>query len=211
MRRLLAAGAIGALLLLLAAVPVLAAGLDGGCILEVRSFDGPNASGAQVDQGEATGPIAEGSVGSQSNPFQIDPEGSIDFLFRTPTVFENNHWAVYVQGLPFAILQGDDDNPGDTDETGIVTLDEAVKALPFRVVGTFFVSGDLWGNNDTAHCHGEGFVQVLGDPVGTIPWDIAALLIVLAGIGLLVATPYTTDWETDPTGGEQLHSGPLPR
>jgi hypothetical protein len=211
MRRLLAAGALTAVLLPILAVPVLAAGLDGGCILQISSFDAADATGTTLDATEVTGPIAGGRVGTEANPFQVDPEGSVSFLFKTPTVFENNHWAVYVQGLPIAILQGSDDNPGDTDERGVVTLGEAVKALPFRVVGTFLVSGDLYGNDDAAHCHGEGFVQVLGDPIGTVPWILALVLLVLGGVGLIVATPFTSDWETDQTGGDELHSGPMPR
>ena len=71
------------------------------------------------------------------------------------------------------------------------------------------MSGDLYGNNDTLHCYGEGYVQVLGDPVGTIPWLAAAALILLSGVMLLVATPYSTNWEVDRTGGETLKTGPV--
>ena len=38
---------------------------------------------------------------------------------------------------------------------------------------------------------------------------LAAALIVLSGLVLLVATPYTVDWEVDQTGGERLHTGPM--
>ena len=141
----------------------------------------------------------------------MDPEGSIDFAFHTgTTVFQNNHWEIYAQGLPVPILAGSDDNPLDVDETGIVTVEEQIKAFPFRFVGVLFISGDLWGNGNASHCHGEGFVQILGDPVGTIPWDVAAALILLSGLVLLVATPYSATWETDPNAGEQLHTGPIP-
>lgn len=211
MRRVIAAGVVATMLALLLALPILAAELTSPCSMEVRSFDGADPqTSTMVDQGAAAGPIAEGAVGSQTRPFKVDPEGSIDFAFHTgTTVFENNHWSIFAQGLPVAILSGSDDNPLDVDETGVVTLNDAIKALPFRVVGVFFVSGDLWGNANTSHCHGEGFVQVLGDPVGTIPWDVAAALIVLSGLVLLVATPYSTTWETDPNAGERLHSGPV--
>lgn len=210
MKRVISAGFVAATLAMAFVLPVLAAELTGGCSMEVRSFDGPGATGTQIDQGEMNGPVFEGAVGSLSRPFKVDPEGSVDFAFHTgTTVFQNNHWAIYAQGLPVPILAGSDDNPLDVDEIGIVSLNETIKALPFRVVGTFFVSGDLWGNGDTAHCRGEGYVQVLGDPVGTIPWDIAAALIVLSGLVLLVATPYSATWETDPNAGEQLRTGPI--
>jgi hypothetical protein len=214
MRRLFAAGTIVALLFLLMAIPVLAAQLSGGCELQVRSFDGPVVGGVttgnKVDEGQALGPIPEGGVGSQTRPFKVDPEGSIDFVFKTGTiVFQNNHWSIYAAGLPIAILSGSDDNPLDLDETGTVEVNKTVQQLPFKFVGTLLITGDLWGNRDTAHCYGEGYVQVLGDPVGTIPWDVAAALIVIAGLGLLVATPYSSNWEVDPTSGERLHTGPL--
>jgi hypothetical protein len=210
MRRFVSAGVVAATLAIVFVLPVLAAQLSGGCSMEARSFAGPGATGAEIDNGAMNGPVPEGGVGSQTRPFKVDPDGSVDFAFHTGSVvFENNHWAVYAQGLPVPILSGSDDNPLDVDETGIVSLNETIKALPFRVVGTFFVSGDIWGNRDTAHCYGEGYVQVLGDPVGTIPWDVAAALIVLSGLVLLVAVPYSTTWETDPNAGERLHSGPI--
>lgn len=211
MRRLMTAGVVAMTLAIALVLPVIAAELTGGCSMEVKSFNGPDpANSAEVDQAAVSGPIAEGAAGSQSLPFRVSPEGSIDFAFHTGgTVFQNNHWAIYAQGLPVPILSGSDDNPLDLDETGVVTLNDAIKALPFRVVGVFFVTGDLWGNSDASHCHGEGYVKVLGDPVGTIPWDVAAALIVLSGLVLLVATPYSTTWETDPNAGEQLHSGPI--
>ena len=209
MKRLCAAGAFASLLLLLVALPVMAAELTGGCVLQVRSFDGPAATGNEVDQGQAAGIIAEGAVGSQSRPFRVDPDGSIDFLFNTGTVFQNNHWAINAQGIPVALLAGSDDNPLDVDESGVVEIGDAVKALPFKVVGTFYITGDLWGNDDNSRCHGEGYVQLLGDPVGTPLWILAAALIALGGVALLVATPYSKDWEIDPIGGERLQSGPL--
>jgi hypothetical protein len=211
MKRVIAAGVVAAMLGLLLVLPVIAAELTSPCSMEVRSFNGADPqTSTMVDEGSAAGPIAEGAVGSQTRPFKVDPEGSIDFAFHTgTTVFQNNRWNIFAQGLPVPILAGSDDNPLDVDETGVVTLNDAIKALPFRVVGVVFVSGDLWGNGDASHCHGEGYVQVLGDPVGTIPWDVAAALIVLSGLVLLVATPYTVDWEVDQTGGERLHTGPM--
>ena len=208
MRRVLVAGVVGALLLMVTTAGVaLGAELTGGCRLEVRSFDGPQASGNEVDEGVAQGVIAEGEVGSQSRPFRVDPEGSVDFLFTTPTVFQNNHWAIHAQGIPVPLLTGSDDNPLDTDETGVVEMGEIVKSLPFKVVGVFFVHGDLWGNSDANHCHGEGYVELLGDAIGTPLWLLAAALLALGGAGLLLATPYTRKWEVDQHGGERLHTG----
>lgn len=211
MRRVIAAGVVATTLAIALVLPVLAAQLSGGCSMELRSLDGPNPqTSTEIDAAAVNGPVPEGGVGSQSRPFKVDPEGSIDFAFHTGlTVFQNNHWTIYAQGLPVPILAGRDDNPGDVDEIGVVTVEEQIKALPFKFVGVLFVSGDLWANNDTAHCYGEGYVQVLGDPVGTVPWVIAAALIVLSGLVLLVATPYSVHWEADPNAGESLRTGPI--
>lgn len=202
MKRLFAAGASASLLLLLFALPASAADLTGGCILEVTSFEGTVAEGAELDGGQAPGP-----VGSQSDPFLVDFFGDVDFLFRTPTVFENNHWAVQVESIP--VLAGSDDNPGDTDEKGVVSIAGESPFGDMRIVGLFHVTGDLWGNNDAVHCHGDGWVRLVGDPVGTIPW-VAAVGLLVSGLIGLVATPYGRNWEVDPLGGERLHSGPLP-
>jgi hypothetical protein len=210
MRRLVAALAAASVVSMLFVFPVFAQELTGGCVLQVRSFEGTQASGAKVDEGQANGIIYEGDVGSQSRPFKVDPEGSVDFLFSTaPTVFVNNHWTIYAQGIPVALLSGSDDNPMDVDETGVVELGDIVARLPFKVVGVFYVSGDLWGNNDANHCHGSGYVQLLGDAVGTPIWILAAALLALGGVGILFAVPWSRTWETDPNAGERLHTGPV--
>jgi len=206
MKRLAAAGGVAMLLLLYLVLPVQAADMTGGCTLQVRSLD---ATGQQLSEGSLPGP-AEGPfapVGDQSNPLGVEWDGTVDFLFQTgTTVFQNNHWSIQVQGLP--VLSGSDDNPLDTDETGTVSIG-SVSPLPGALVGLFHVTGDLYGNNDANHCHGDGWVYLVGDPVGSIPWDVAAGAIVLGLLGLVV-TPYSTTWETDPNAGEELHTGPLP-
>jgi hypothetical protein len=209
MRRVLTAATVGAVLLLLPTATVaFAQELTGGCVLEVRSFFEPQLSGGALDEGAVEGPIAQGDVGSSSRPFLVEPNGSVDFLFSTsPTVFANNEWAIYAQGIPVPLLSGSDDNPLDVDETGVVEIHEMVKALPFRVVGTFYVSGDLWGNGNANHCHGSGYVELLGAPSDTPIWMIGIALAALGLVGLLVATPYSRTWETDPNAGEQLRSG----
>jgi len=212
MKRLFAAGAAASILLLWLALPVMGAELTGGCVLEVRSYTGTDATGTQVDEGRMAGIVANGGKGDNSNPFKVDLDGSVDFLFSTaPTVFENNSWSIYAQGIPIPLLQGSDDNPRDVDETGVVNLTNISEALPFRVAGVFFIHGDLFGNDNANHCHGEGYVQVIGDPTGTPLWIIAAVLLLLGGSMLAVAVPYSRDWEVDRIGGEMLHSGPVDR
>jgi hypothetical protein len=156
------------------------------------------------------GIVAEGNKGDESNPFAVSLDGSVDFLFSTaPTVFQNNSWSIYAQGIPVPLLHGSDDNPLDVDETGVVNLSNISDALPFEVAGVFFIHGDLFGNDNANHCHGEGYVKVGDSPLTTPLGLLAAFLVLLGGSMLAVAVPYTRDWEVDQLGGEMLHSGPI--
>lgn len=207
MRRLFAAGAAASILMLVLALPVLGAELTGGCTLAVRSFTGEDATGTQIDEGQMVGIVPEGDKGDESNPFEVSLDGSVDFLFTTPTVFQNNTWSIYAQGIPVPLLTGSDDNPLDVDESGVVNLNNISDALPFEVAGVFFIHGDLSGNDGASKCHGEGYVKVGDSPLTTPIGLIAAALVLLGGSMLAVAVPWTRDWEVDQIGGERLHTG----
>lgn len=207
---------------LLAAVPTLAATLTGRpqpCSLEARSYSntgtwapGPSGpvpvGGTVLDEGVIeNGTSPEGTA---QDPFDVAWDGRVDFRFQTgTTVFENNRWEIYAMGLPVAILKGDDDNPGEIDELGFVQIASEVEGLP-RFVGLVHVSGWLEGNNGAARCDGEGWVRIVGDPVGTVPWIVMAAFIML-GLVFLVSTPYTADWEEGEfTPWESKAPGPKP-
>ena len=206
MKRLSIAAVIACTLVgVLGAAIVHAATLTGNveCSLEARSYSntgdwaespsGPVPQGAFVlDEGTVGIDSPTSPVGTEEDPFEVDWFGRVDFRFQTgETVFQNNEWAVYVMGLPIPILSGSDDNPGDLDEIGNVEI--GPPGLP-RIVGTVYVSGYLEGNDGASRCDGDGWVRIVGDPVGTVPWIIMAALI-LIGAAFLVATPYTEDWE----------------
>jgi hypothetical protein len=196
MKRLsLAGGMACALVSLLAAAAAQAATLTGTnvqppCSLEVRSYE---ADGVTVlDEGV----VENGSSpeGTQDDPFDVAWDGRVDFRFQTGNVvFQNNEWAMYAMGLPVPILQGSDNNPMDRDEIGFVEIENVAPGVP-RFVGLVHVNGWLEGNGGTSRCDGEGWIRIVGDPVGTVPWIVMAGFI-LAGFVFLVATPYTTTWE----------------
>jgi hypothetical protein len=190
MRRLARAATIAALILVWA-VPVQASDLTGGCTLEVTSYD---ANGNVLDDATGANQLPGSTEGTQDNPFRVDWNGHVDFHFVTGnTVFQNNHWSIYAEGIPVPILSGQDDNPTDRDELGNVTIGDNVPG-GVRFVGLVYVSGSIVGNGETARCDGDGWVEIIGDPVGTIPFWVMALLVVL-GLLFLVATPYTVTWE----------------
>ena len=224
MRRLIVAGVVGATVLtLLATFPAIAATLTGNinppCSLEARSYSNTGdweaaASGAVPAEAIALdeGVIENGSSpeGTQADPFDVSWDGRVDFRFQTgTTVFVNNHWEIYAMGLPVPILKGSDDNPLDIDEIGYVEIANMAQGAP-RFVGMVYVSGNLIGNDGASRCDGEGWVRLVGDPVGTVPWIVMAALI-LAGLVFLVSTPYTIDWEEGQlTPWEQYAPGKRP-
>ena len=194
MRRVVAGATIAATLylLLFAATTTLAATLGGSadCSLEATSLaaDGTTVLDQGVLQGEST-------EGSQADPFDVDWDGRVDFRFQTgDTVFVNNHWEIYAMGLPVPILQGSDDNPIDLDEIGFVEVGDMVPAGVPKFVGAVYISGWLEGNEGNSRCEGGGWINVVGDPTGTVGWLVMAGLI-LAGVLFLISTPYTLDWE----------------
>ena len=195
---------------LLAAVPTLAATLTSQniqppCSLEARSIA---EDGTTLDEGVIqNGTSPEGTL---EDPFDIDWYGRVEFRFQTgDTVFQNNHWEVYANDVPVPILQGSDDNPGDIDEVGFVEIESTAPGLP-RFVGMVYVTGWLEGNSGASRCEGEGWVRIVGDPVGTVPWMVMAALIAL-GLVFLVATPYTLTWEEGQyTPWEQYNPGQRP-
>lgn len=197
MRRVAAVSAAVLWLLLWMGGTASAADLTGGCTLEARSF---LADGTTVlDTG-----TAPGTKGSQTDPFKVAWDGRVDFRFTTgATVFSNNTWQIFAEGLP--ILSGKDDNPIDRDESGNVQVG---KYLPVRITGLVNVSGWLQGNGGTARCDGNGWVQIVGDPAGTIPWFVFLTLLALGAL-FLIATPYTGDWEEG--GYSPMPGGPVPR
>jgi hypothetical protein len=168
------------------------------------------AGAIELDSGFVQG-TNDGGAGTQANPFEVSWDGRVDFRFQTgTTVFENNHWDIYAESVPVPILSGTDDNPGDRDEIGYVNIADQAGGVP-RFVGLVYVHGVLVGNAGTSRCEGEGWVRLIGDPVGTVAWWVMAALIV-AGLLFLVATPYTRDWEEGgATPWEQYAPGSSPK
>ena len=222
MKRLSIAGIIACSLVgLLSAAIVHAATLSGtaDCSLEARSYSntgtweaspgGPvPAGGTVLDEGRIENGFSP--EGTESDPFDVAWDGRVDFRFQTGVdVFQNNRWEIYAMGLPVPILSGSDDNPSDLDELGYVEIGNQAPGLP-RFVGMVHVTGWLEGNSGTSRCDGEGWVRIVGDPVGTVPWIVMAGLILL-GLVFLVATPYTLTWEEGAlTPWEQHAPGPRP-
>lgn len=203
---LLACMLLGTVGLATVSAATLTGNINPECSLEARSYE---ADGETVlDEAFVQGTSTEGT---DSDPFDVAWDGRVDFRFQTgTTVFANNEWSIYAMGLPVPILSGQDDNPLDIDEIGFVEIEDMAGGLP-RFVGLVHVDGVLVGNSGASMCEGEGWVRIVGDPVGTVPWFVMAALI-LAGLVFLVATPYTPTWEEGGvTPWEQEAPGRSPR
>lgn len=172
-RRLSALVAAAAMGLLLAA-PVAAFELNGGCNVTLTSMD---ASGEVIDT--ASGP---GGGGTQADPFMIDWDGSISWQSNSGSqVFENHGWQTFVFMVPTPVRGGHENSAHATTGSGTAGVGENA---PFRITGLYYVSGDINGDGGT-HCDGNGWFKLIGDPLGTLPFFIALVLIV-AGAALMV-------------------------
>jgi hypothetical protein len=187
MRRSSIALAIATGLLLASMGPTGAAELTGGCRLEIVAWKPDGVS--VLDAG-----VAPGAEGTESDPLDVAWDGRVAFRFlpgRTP--FRDHRWAIHAAGIPVPILEGSDDDPFDAEQRGEVVVGGNLSDAA-RIAGLVNVTGWIEGDDGEARCDGEGWVRVVGDPVGTVPWIIFVALLVLALLFLL-ATPYTPDWD----------------
>ncbi len=146
-----------------------------GCRGQATSLDG--------DLEPITEMSAPGGPGaSPSEPLIVDPQGRVDYYGRTDPVITNGTWSLKVFGIP--VQRGDEDNSdGETKRAGDVDLD----FIPIDVPGLYHVSGSFEG--DGGSCSGEGWVKILGSPVGSLPWIAGVGLFGIGLIGVLLARP----------------------
>ena len=120
---------------------------------------------------------------SKSRPLLIDPKGSIHYRGGTPVPFTKHHWHVALFGI--TVRSGGSLNIGNKAVTaGIQNL----KALPLRFTGLYYLSGAISGLGGS--CSGSLWVKVIGSPMGTIPWYLGVVLLVLGVLTLLWSFPH---------------------
>jgi hypothetical protein len=170
MRRVVSIAAICAAGLM-AAAPTASAFPLNGCTMSVQSM---RADGTILDN--ASGP---GSAGTQDEPLDVDSSASVTWSGTTGgQVIKNNSWHIEVFNLP--LFRGSEPNAdGDSSAEGTVDFG---KDAPFRFTGLYFVSGGMRG--DSGACDGSGWVKMIGDPIGTLPF-FAGLVLAILGIVLL--------------------------
>lgn len=168
MRRIVLGFAVPIALLLVLLVPGSASAfpLD-GCTLSITSLDAHGATLATATGG--------GNDSTQDNPFIVDWDGTVSYQGTTGTqVIKDNAWHVDVFNIPTP-LRGGSPN-GDGNKTGSGSVGVSANA-PFRITGLYYVSGEIKGTGGS--CSGSGWFKLAGDPVGTIPFFVGLVALVL--------------------------------
>jgi hypothetical protein len=147
------------------AAPAAAVNLDGGCNAQATSKD---KDGNQIMS--VTAPSAD--TGTSDDPFLVDYDGTVEYAGTGPLML-NYHWEIKVFGIP--VKSGS--APNDSHGTAAVGIADVSDYLPFKITGVYYVSGEIRG--DGGACTGNGYVKLIGSPIGTIPWIVAIGLIVV--------------------------------
>jgi hypothetical protein len=134
------------------------------------SFTSKDASGATIDTASAPGAGA-----TQSSPFQIDANGTVDWSGSTDAVIKNGTWSVTVAGLP--LRSGSFENAaGESSRSGTQDL-SLLPAWALQGAMAIPVSGTITGTGGS--CTASGWITVAGSPTSS-PIFFAG-----AGLGLV--------------------------
>lgn len=119
---------------------------------------------------------------SRSDPFEIDPDGGLDWAATSPTAFMDYDWEIYVDigGFGYVLDSGTEPNDGGSlingdqvDNVGEYADDRGIDVD--TLVGVYEVGGFA------ASCDGFGFVRVVGEGLDTI-----ALIAMIVALVLLI-------------------------
>lgn len=167
---------VGATAVLAAAAPALAQSLEGGCTVMAES---------DIDTTDVLD-------ATRSDPFEIDPEGSISWTALSPGPIQNHTWEVglVIGGIRIAAADGGDANAdGDTTSDGSRSIaeliDDAGVGILDDLAGVYRVYGSIEGEGGS--CSGDGFIRIEGSAFGGLIGQIAGGSTIL-GLVLLVAS-----------------------
>jgi hypothetical protein len=143
------------------------------CTLDLRSLDA---------HGNVLGTATAGADdATQANPLPVDFDGTVAWAGTMGSqVIKDHHWSVSIFNLPSPLSGGDPNAGGKTDGAG---TEQVGLNLPFKLVGLFYVSGQIAGTG--GDCAGSGWMRLNGNPIGTIPFWAFVILTVL-GLLLMV-------------------------
>ena len=147
--------------------------LNGGCTVAAQS---------SIDA------VNSPSETSKSDPFRIDPNGSLSWQATSPTVFDDYPWEIAVEiggiSVPVAGSEnenndaGKQDSSGETDNVTAFARSEGIDIDQIR--GVFSVSGFA------ASCDGVAYLELVDDPFSTLASQVAAAVIIVIIIFIIV-------------------------
>jgi hypothetical protein len=134
---------------------------------------------------------------TRDNPFDIDPEGRISWVARSPAAIMNHEWVINVEvgsfGVPVA-RGGDPNEAGTVESVGDRSIPElvdraAASGIPGAEMlgelrGIYRVFGDITG---TSSCSGDAYVNLVGNPLETLVGQIALAVAVLGLLLMLLS------------------------
>lgn len=127
---------------------------------------------------------------SKQDPFQIDPDGGLEWAATSPVVFDDYDWRIWVDvgGVPWTIESEDnEDNDGGSqiNAGNVANITEYAKSkgIPMdQLRGVFKVGGDA--SDET--CTGFAYVTLLADPFETLASQIAGAIVIVIIILIIV-------------------------
>jgi hypothetical protein len=144
------------------------------------------ADGTPLDKASAPG---EG--GTASDPFVIDPQGSVAWEGTTDAVITGGSWTVRVGFVP--VMSGTADNAeGKTSAEGVVDLGDALAPVQWilQTNALIPVDGELTGTGGT--CSGSGYIAGTGGGTFTSPVFLAGAGVTALGAILALGVIATT-------------------
>lgn len=168
---------------LILASPVAAFDLT-DCRLILQSFD---ADSEPLDT--AVGDPGGGEGGTRADPFRVDYDGTVRYEGDTgEQPITNLSWSVDVFLIPTPFRGAGANEEQETSAEGEIDVSSA---MPIKITGLFFVSGEVTG--DERACRGSLWLRLVDDPPAspptTIPFWIALLIIALGLVVLWQARP----------------------
>jgi hypothetical protein len=133
--------------------------------------------------------LTAGRAGTRADPFRVDYDGTVRYEGDSgERAITNLSWSVDVFLIPTPLRGGGANEEQETSAEGEIDVSTA---LPIKMTGLFFVSGQVTGDEGT--CRGNMWVRLVDDPpaspTATIPFWIALLIIALGLVVLWQARP----------------------
>ena len=121
---------------------------------------------------------------TQDNPFVVEPDGTVGYEGTSGSlVFGDFSWSVNFWGLIGGLTGTETNASGGTEATGTIDVSDA---LPFPLMGTFYVTGKVDGG-DIGSCEGSGWIQIEGNAFSTPQFWVGLLFAVIGLLAMIWA------------------------